>query len=679
MANKGIICKKSIYCDGMRGEKHSMKLKQKFLVMVSITSVVLVVVATMGYFYAKDQVTENIQTEMYSVVNTHSNQLDSWLLVEAKTAAVAAQDIETVVGDDKPIPLSFMQIYKPDSNLMDLYVGLEDGVFVEGAETTLPPGYDARKRGWYMKAKEKNTSIFTDAYIDAFTKKYIVTAATPVKNKAGNLKGVVGIDISLGILSERIKDVSYKGKGTGFIFDQNGIILANTDATQVSTNINDNAVFKSFAKELVTKDHGMQTYEDNGVSKILIYTKMPSTGWFMAITVDEKDVYGQVTALGYKFGLITLFGILISIAVSWVLVSKITSNVGILTEQAKRVARGDLKVAEIRIESSDEIGELAIAISHMAGNLRGLIHDIAQTSEQVAASSEELTAGAEQSAHASIQVSTSIAQVADGTGKQLQAISDTSVAVEDMYKSIQLVVGNAQTVASTAEKTASAAGEGSKAVVLAVNQMNVIERTVSSSAEVVSKLGERSKKIGQIVDAISSIAGQTNLLALNAAIEAARAGEQGRGFAVVAEEVRKLAEQSQHAAKQIAEMINEIQVDTATAVAAMNNGTREVNIGGEVVNKAGKSFGQIEGLVEQVSKQVSEITSSIQTMNIGSQKIVTAVQEIDRVTRVASSETLSISAATQEQTASMEEIASSSHALANMAEELQKSINKFSL
>lgn len=655
-----------------------MKLRAKFLLMVSITSTVLIVVATMGYFYAKEQVTDNIKTEMYSVVNTHSQQLDGWLLVRAQTAAVAAQNIETALGDN-PIPLSFMQIYKADPNLMDLYVGLEDGVFVEGAESVLPPGYDARKRGWYQKAKEKNKLIFTDAYIDAFTKKYIVTAAAPLKNKAGGFKGVVGIDISLDILSERIKEVGFKSKGFGFIFDQNGIVLAHQDAAQVSSNINENDTFKKFAKDLVAKDHGMQTYEAAGVSKILIYTKMPSTGWFMAISVDEKEVYSQVASLGYKFGIIALLGILISIAVSWVLASKITGNIGILMAQAQKIARGDLTVGELQINTSDEIGELAAAISRMAENLRGLIHEIAQTSEQVAASSEELTASAEQSAHASIQVGTSIGEVADGTKKQLQAVTETSVAVDDMYNSIQLVVGNAATVATTAEKTANAAGEGSKAVILAVNQMNVIETTVSSSAEVVAKLGERSKKIGQIVDAISSIAGQTNLLALNAAIEAARAGEQGRGFAVVAEEVRKLAEQSQQAAKQIAEMINEIQVDTATAVTAMNNGTREVNIGGEVVNKAGQSFTQIQGLVEQVSAQVGEITASIQKMSTGSQKIVVAVQEINKISKVAASETLSISAATQEQTASMEEIASSSHALANMAEELQKSINKFSI
>lgn len=423
----------------------------------------------------------------------------------------------------------------------------------------------------------------------------------------------------------------------------------------------------------------MQNYGLDGESKLMIYTKIPATGWLMAITVSEKEVYDQVIALGYKFGIIALLGIVISVAVSWILASKITRNVVMLTRRTQKLAKGDLTVVDIDINSKDEIAELAVAIMHMAENLRALIRDIAQTAEQVAASSEELTASAEQSAYASVQVAASVNKVAGGTGKQLHVVNDTSVVVEEMYNNIQIVVSNAATVTATSQKTASAAGEGGKTVITAINQMNVIERTISNSAEVVAKLGERSKKIGQIVDAISGIAGQANLLALNAAIETARAGEQGRGFTVVAEEVRKLAEQSGQAAKQIAEMINEIQVDTTTAVMAMNNGTREVNIGGEVVNIAGQSFKKIELLVEQVANQVKEITSSIQQMNLGSQKIVSAVQDIGKITKETSMETQSISAATEEQTASMQEIASSSHALANMAEDLQKTIRKFSI
>lgn len=166
-------------------------------------------------------------------------------------------------------------------------------------------------------------------------------------------------------------------------------------------------------------------------------------------------------------------------------------------------------------------------------------------------------------------------------------------------------------------------------------------------------------------------------MALNAAIEAARAGEQGRGFAVVAEEVRKLAEQSQGATKQIASLIGEIQGDTDQAVLAMDNGTREVRLGAEVVNAAGQAFQEIAGLVTHESDQVKEISSTIDQMAIGSQQIVGLVNQIDSLSKKVTGEAQTVSAATEEQSASMEEISSSSQSLATLAQNLQEAVSKF--
>lgn len=200
---------------------------------------------------------------------------------------------------------------------------------------------------------------------------------------------------------------------------------------------------------------------------------------------------------------------------------------------------------------------------------------------------------------------------------------------------------------------------------------------MNTSAEAVIKLGDRSKEIGQIVDTISGIAGQTNLLALNAAIEAARAGEQGRGFAVVAEEVRRLAEQSQDAAKQIADLINEIQSDTDKAVVGINEGTKEVKVGTEVVTTAGQAFRQIASLIEELSVKGQEIDLAIQKVQDDSQKIVLAINEIDKVSKNSAGQAQTVSAATEEQSASIEEIAASSQGLAKMSSALQVAIEKF--
>ncbi|HWR44685.1 methyl-accepting chemotaxis protein [Sporomusa sp.] len=357
----------------------------------------------------------------------------------------------------------------------------------------------------------------------------------------------------------------------------------------------------------------------------------------------------------------------------------ITKPLLIMVTACKEFAAGDFRDKPRRLIRKDEIGQLADAMADMRGNLRTLLKQVNVSVEQVAASSEELTASADQSAQAASQVAGSITGVAKGMEAQLATANDTSAVVQQMSASIQQVAANANDVAGKSAQAADKASEGNKSVHQAVNQMANVEQTVATSAGVVAKLGERSQEIGQIVDTISGIAGQTNLLALNAAIEAARAGEQGRGFAVVAEEVRKLAEQSQEAAKQIATLISEIQGDTNKAVEAMSHGTREVKKGTEVVNASGQAFEEIAVLVTQVSLQIKGITTAIGQMAAGSQQIVGSVNQIDELSKKASGEAQTVSAATEEQSASMEEIASSSQALARLAMDLRDAVSKFQI
>jgi methyl-accepting chemotaxis protein len=343
------------------------------------------------------------------------------------------------------------------------------------------------------------------------------------------------------------------------------------------------------------------------------------------------------------------------------------------------LAAGDFRDKPRTFAREDEIGQLSDALVKIQSSLRSLMKQVNVSVEQVAASSEELTASADQSAQASNQIAGSITDVAQGMEEQMAVADDTSAVMQQMSASVQQIAANANEVSEQSALAADKANEGNISVDKAVKQMIYIEKTVSTSAEVVAKLGERSIEIGQIVDTISGIAGQTNLLALNAAIEAARAGEQGRGFAVVAEEVRKLAEQSQDAAKQIATLISEIQGDTNKAVVAMNEGTREVKLGTEIVNTSGQAFQEIATLVTHVSSQIKEISSAIEQMAIGSQQIVGSVKRMDELSKKASGEAQAVSAATEEQSASMEEIAASSQALARLAMDLQGAVNKFQI
>lgn len=400
---------------------------------------------------------------------------------------------------------------------------------------------------------------------------------------------------------------------------------------------------------------------------------------YMAEKSDKanREGEGHASFAGKVIFSLTGFFTLLSMFLGWKLSTMIVSRLGTVRTFLAEIANGNLGLENIKIVEQDEIGEIGHGLNKMADSLKGVVRQVIESAEQVAASSEQLTASAEQSAQATNQVAATISEVAQGAETQASAVTTTTFVVEQLSTGIEQVALNATRMSEVSDKTFQAAQDGGKAVKAAMNQMDIVEQTVTKSANVVAKLGERSKEMGQIVETISGIAAQTNLLALNAAIEAARAGEHGRGFAVVAEEVRKLAEQSQESAKEIANLIAEAGMNTDHAVNAMKEGSREVNVGAEVVNTAGKAFKEISTFIDQLADQIKETSASIGQMASGSQKIVAAVHDIDQISKDTAGRTQTVSAATEEQSASMEEIAASSQALAKMAEELQGVVRRF--
>ena len=269
--------------------------------------------------------------------------------------------------------------------------------------------------------------------------------------------------------------------------------------------------------------------------------------------------------------------------------------------------------------------------------------------------------------------------VAQGTSEQLEAVEGTKQAVASLNETIQDTVSSAAAAAQHGREAADIARNGGQALDETITQIKHIEQSTTKSTQVVTALGERSQEIGAIVDTIAGIADQTNLLALNAAIEAARAGEQGRGFAVVAEEVRKLAESSQEAAHKITELITATRADTEQAVTGMQQSSEEVKVGTQKIMEMGEAFRRIIEIVEEVSQQVQQISQAIAGMADSGKAITGHVDTITDTSTKAAQEAETVSAATEEQSASVHEIANASKSLAEMATELQGEVSRFKL
>lgn len=342
------------------------------------------------------------------------------------------------------------------------------------------------------------------------------------------------------------------------------------------------------------------------------------------------------------------------------------------------VEKGDFTVKGT-YEAKDELGFLSKSFNNMIQNVNNIMMKVKVTSEQVAAAAEQLSASAEENTKASEFITATIVDVSEASGVQASNMNHVSVIIDDNAVMSKRVLANTEVITESVQNAAEVSADGRKVINKVSGQMTQINHTVHSVAESFKEFTERSKEIGNINDVITSIAGQTNLLALNAAIEAARAGESGKGFGVVAEEVKKLADESAASAQQISRLVSQIQKDTDSTMYMVNQATKEVQEGLVVVQEVGVNFTNIETIISDVTPQIEEEKQLVHKLLASNEQVHTSVDEVKSLADTTATGTQNVTAATEEQLASMQEIASSSTSLAQLAEELNNLIKQFKI
>lgn len=398
---------------------------------------------------------------------------------------------------------------------------------------------------------------------------------------------------------------------------------------------------------------------------------------FVGVSVHEMD--DIINELIFFITMTMLIIIVICGLASSFLIGKIVGQLNAIVNTVKNISQGNLNIEDLKIKTRDEIGTLSKGVNDMKVQLKNLLTDIAQCSERVAASSEELTADTHQTNESITVVAKNMEILTQGTIDQAKTIQALEDRIQDMRDRVDDLRETSKEMEKIARDSASNAANGKSKVDAAIDIMKTIAAQVSSSAKVIGELGKRSDEIGQIVETISGIAEQTNLLALNAAIEASHAGEHGRGFAVVAEEVRKLAEQSAEAATTIAKLIATIQADTTSAVESIEQGNESVKEGTQSIAETGEALQGIERQSAKLTANVIKSLEDLTAVDASNEEILSAVERVRNLSGKATENADSISTATQEQTATMQEVAHASKVLAELANNMQSDVAQFKL
>lgn len=404
---------------------------------------------------------------------------------------------------------------------------------------------------------------------------------------------------------------------------------------------------------------------------------------FLAVVAAVVFVPSLMTHLDYSPEATSLLSYVVALTIGLILGSffskSFTKNISLLRGATDSISRGDLSrdLDFPQTRFPDETNSMAASINTMLQSLRTLVRQIRETSEQVSESSRTLTSSALEINASTEEVAQAIEQISGGAETQAEMLSRSSKVIHEMAISVDLVARRAKETARAARETSVTAQKGGELANDSLQRMKSFFDSVELISMQFMDLNGKLQQVGKIADFIVEMARQTNLLALNASIEAARAGEYGKGFGVVAEEVRKLADGSAKSATEIVEMIDLVKMESRKLQETITESSRGIIVGKQNLDTTADSFKQILATVVETERKANSIADLSQMQTSGAEKMVSMVDEIQKVAEDNAASTEEVSAATEQQHSAMQEMVFQTQELSRLAEELLRSVEQF--
>jgi methyl-accepting chemotaxis protein len=517
-------------------------------------------------------------------------------------------------------------------------------------------GANLQTREYFQKAMGGQDFISSPLFsVDKGEAVFVI--ATPVR-AGGKIVGVMAAGVTIGQFSKQFVAPLNTPAGYAFIVSPDGLALAHPDPTLIGK-FN---LFKDtdYGSRIAGQSSGSLDVVSLGAPKLILFEKSEKTGWVLGMAVNKDVAFADARSLGLVILALSAGQALVLAVGIWIILSlNVLRPVGGLVASADAIASGNLSLS-LDTSRRDEIGQLQRSMATMVGTLKAKIEEAkdqgrlaaeeTQKAQAAMAEAEQARERADRAreegmlqaaerlqdivlavSSASEEISAQLDQSSRGSEEQSHRVGETATSMEEMNATVLEVAQNASRAAETADAARKKANVGSDVVSQVIKGIGEVQTQALAMKTDMTSLGRQAEGIGAIMNVISDIADQTNLLALNAAIEAARAGEAGRGFAVVADEVRKLAEKTMTATKEVGSAISGIQQGTRANIGNVDHVARTIVEATALASQSGQALGEIVGLVDSTTDQVRSIATASEEQSSATEEINRSITDISRI------------------------------------------------
>lgn len=655
-----------------------MTMKSKLIAMlISISLIPILVLGISTYLISYNVLDKKLETTSMQTTKEVTRGINNYFSAMSNILKILSNDTNLIEADNS-IYLEFGKVLmenakNTDPNIINIYVGTEQGKFYVEPYVELPGDFDHRTRDWYQQAKHKSDEIFmTNPYVDTASGKLVVSfSMATLKN--GNVVGVVGMDVELNALARSLSGIKIGNSGYIYITDENGILISHPDESLIGT---DTVLNFSFWKEAKENINGFVNYEYQGERKFASFDTSEFTGWKVMASLNYSELSQHTLPILVSILIISIVTFICAILLSIMFSAPIGKNIKILLNSFQRMAQGDL-TTRVTIKSKDEFYLLGTQFNNMSQNVSKLIQNVSDVSTTVLDSSVVLSSMAEETSASINEVSRAIEEVAKGATEQAQYASTSADNISELADNLNQIDDSTEVIDSLSQNARELTLQGLNRVDTLIQSSEITMKSTVNVSELVSETCDSIKKIDAISNTIDMITAQTNLLSLNASIEAARAGESGKGFAVVANEIRNLAEQSKESTVKIKAIIEDINRKTELSVEAMEITKKNVKEQEQLVNETHSLFTDIMNAIHTLSVKVTEIKKTTDGIASNKDQMVSQIENMSAVSEETASSTEEVTSSSVEIAITMDEITKHAADLHRLSEQLQERINSF--